>query len=107
MKVFTYEKFTCKLGQSAKENWGLFQNAYRNDYFFHLSSFPSGFVILECEDLTPDKVFEAANLCKEYSRYSNLKNISVDYCKISNLKLGKSVGEVIYIKPKKVYQIKV
>ena len=107
MKNKTIGHITCKLGQSAIENWELFEAASPEHYFFHLSSYPSGYLILETDDPSIDVIFECALLCKNGTKYRNLKNVNVDYCLCSNLKKGLSVGEVQFIRPRKVKKIKI
>lgn len=107
MKTFRYENFICKLGESAKENWSLLDSAEKHHIFFHLSSFPSGYVILECdEEISTDMLQTSAQICKEGTKYRNLRNLKVDYCRCDNLEKGTKVGEVIFKSNKKVNKIK-
>ena len=84
-------------------------NTSKKEYkFFHLSSFPSGYVILEYEEEPTDiMIYTSAKLCKEYSKYKNLKNIKVDWCQCDNLQKGEKVGEVYFKSNRKVRQNKV
>lgn len=106
MKIFQINNITCKLGQSATENWSLLEQAKPEYIFFHLSSFPSGYVILECIE-EPDETIltEAAIICKNGTKYRNLKNIKVDYCRCDNLNKGNVVGEVKFRSLRKVRNI--
>jgi len=107
MKTFQFENYTCKLGQSAKENWYLLDKAENHHIFFHLSSFSSGYLILECEEKVSTIMLEtAAQICKENTKYRNLRNLKVDYCRCDNLEKGDKVGEVLFKSNKKVNQIK-
>ena len=108
MKTFNFENFTCKLGENAADNWSLLDTSKKEYKFFHLSSFPSGYVILEYEEEPTDiMIYTSAKLCKEYSKYKNLKNIKVDWCQCDNLQKGEKVGEVYFKSNRKVRQIKV
>ena len=107
MKKIIIGDITCKLGQTAIENWELFDAALPNHYFFHLSSYPSGYLILETSDPSDDVLIECALLCKNGTKYKNLKNVNVDYCMCSNLKKGLSVGEVEFIRPRQVKKVKI
>ena len=72
---------------------------YENHYiFFHLSSYPSCYVILEYKDsdLTPFMIQTAAHLCKNGTKYRTLKNVKVDWCRCDNLKKTDKIGEVIF-----------
>jgi predicted ribosome quality control (RQC) complex YloA/Tae2 family protein len=107
MKKFVYENFVCKLGETAKENWELLEKAENHYLFFHLSSFPSGYVILEYKDSepTPFMIQTAAQLCKNGTKYRTLTNIKVDWCRCDNLEKTDKVGEIIFKSNRKVKQI--
>ena len=95
---------TFIIGKHAKHNWEILDNASPDDYFFHLSSFPSPYVIFTSIPTRQD-IIQGAQLCREHSKYKNFKNVKVDYCPCSNLKKGNKTGEVVYIS--KVKQIKI
>ena len=109
MKNFQHNNFICNLGENAKENWLLLDQSKPNHYFFHLSSFPSGYVILEIEDgqLTNDMIITSAQLCKLNTKYRNFKDIRVDYCLCSNVSKGVVMGEAIFDSNRKVKQVKI
>lgn len=108
MKTFEFKGYTCHLGQTAKENWLLLDEAEDYDLFFHLSSFPSGYVILKYkEEYMPEMLFSAAKICKESTKYRNLKDLKVDYCYCNNLKKGETSGIVYFKSSRKVQQLKV
>ena len=107
MKSLSLENYIIKIGQNAHDNWDMLDQAKPSDIFFHLSSFPSCYVILEYtqnEDSSPiiDHVYDphmlntCAKLCKENTKYKLLSNIKVSYCKISNVYKGDVPGEVVY-----------
>jgi len=96
------------LGENAQDNWNILNNANPENYFFHLSSFPSCYVILICEDQpTTEQIIKAAEICRNTTKYRNLRNIKVDYCPCSNVKKGNVVGEAIFVSNRKVKQIKI
>lgn len=106
MKQFTNGKYTCKLGQSAKENWKLFDEANPYHYFFHLSFYPSGYVILETdEEIDETVVLWASEICRMGTKYRNLKNLKVDYCRCDNLIKGFREGEIVFRSLKKIKHI--
>lgn len=108
MKIIQHEEYILKLGQNAKENWEMLDDAAPDHIFFHLTMFPSGYVILECNgEPTPTMIREGAEICKESTRYRNLKNLKVDYCRCDNLEKGKEVGIVLFKSNRKVGEIKV
>jgi predicted ribosome quality control (RQC) complex YloA/Tae2 family protein len=96
------------LGQNAQDNWDILDKAEGTDYFFHLTSFPSCYVIFKCLDIpTNENIIKAAQICKENTKYRNLKNLRVDYCPCSNIKKGENIGEVIFHSLRKVKNIKI
>ena len=48
MKLLQHANYVCMGGENASENWSLLDGAGAEptDYFLHLASFPSGYVIL-------------------------------------------------------------
>jgi len=108
MKKFSDKDGIYKLGESMTENWKLLDEAKQDAYFFHLSSFPSGYVILETKTPTPtlEILRKAALLCKNGTKYRYLKDIKVDYCLCNNVTKSDKVGEVIFISNRKVKQLK-
>ena len=113
MKEKIINNIKCKIGNNAEENWKLLDDSKEHHIFFHLSSFPSCYVILELEEIVEDlfilnKTLELAALeCKLNTKYKNLKHIKVDYCPVSNVIKGKNVGEVYYKSNKKVKNVMV
>ena len=104
MKNFTKDGYVIHLGKTAKENWELLDSSNPHHYFFHLSSFPSGYVILEHDfEKVPEQIIiECAEICKDGTKYRNLKNLKVDYCQCSNVMKGDIVGEAIFKSNRKV-----
>ena len=110
MKDGKVENINYKIGQNAVENWEIFDNSKKSYLFFHLSSFPSCYVILEWEEeYYPNLsvIKEVAELCKNNTKYKNLRDIKVDFTQCDNIEKGGNVGEIIYKSNKKVNQIKI
>ena len=109
MKTVTLGEYICKVGQNAQENWNLLDKASQKHWFFHLSSFPSCYVIWENEDDTPDmsSLKEVARICVNNTKHRNARNIKVDYTRCNNVCKGKIVGEVHYSSRRKVIALKV
>ncbi len=107
MKSFEFEGYVCHLGQTSKENWDILDEAKDHHLFFHLASFPSGYVILEYQEkYTPEMLVIAAEICKNGTKYRKLRDLKVDYCSCDNLKKGEKTGEVIFKSKRNVKQIK-
>ena len=87
------------LGQSAKENHEIIDDADINDWWFHLDDYPSGHCIIEKSEISKEDVIYASNLIKNNSKYRNLK-VKVCYTQVKNIKKTKTLGEVdILVKP--------
>ena len=108
MKTQVIENILCKIGENAVENWKLYDEAKEEHLFFHLSSFPSCYVILETSfGQVSDTIIKSAALaCLKNTKYLNIKNIKVDYTFCGNISKGDKVGEIIYKSNKKVKKIK-
>lgn len=94
------QEFDIIIGKNAKENWDIIDNSSQSDIWFHLDNFPSCHVILktnsfDLKDFNKQTLIYCASLCKNNSKYANLKKISVIYTKIHNVKKGDKVGSVI------------
>jgi predicted ribosome quality control (RQC) complex YloA/Tae2 family protein len=101
MKVTCYENIICKIGQNAKDNWNILSDIEDNFLFFHLSDFPSCYVIIEYDnDENPcyDLLKFGATICKSNTKYRNMKNIRVDWTRCNNIKKGRKLGEIYYKK---------
>ena len=98
MKIFNLEsdnKNIClRLGDNAKENHQLIDDADPNDWWFHLDEYPSGHCIVEIPELTKEIIIYAAQIVKEHSKYKNFKNVKVKYLQIKNIRKTKNPGEV-------------
>ena len=103
MKTIIYNNIQFIVGQNAQENWNIFDEAYKinNDFiWFHLNNFPSGYVIMYStnEELRDnsynDYLFYGASLCKQNSKYKNLKNIKICYTSLKKLNKTQKIGEV-------------
>ena len=94
MKSFTFNNIQFLLGQNAQENWDILEEAQKinSDYiWFHLNSFPSGFVIMYSSLNTindcccNDFLYYGANLCKLNSKYKTLNDLKICYTAVKNL----------------------
>ena len=102
MKTVEFNNITFYVGQSAKENWEILDQAKTNnpDYiWFHLNSFPSPYVIMcatMCElenDCTLYLQYGAA-LCKDHSKYKNFRDLKILYHPIKKITKTSKIGEV-------------
>jgi predicted ribosome quality control (RQC) complex YloA/Tae2 family protein len=90
---------TFKVGRNAAENWKLIQAADRSYYWLHMDGGkPSAHVIIEidCEPTTAE-LQHAAELCIAQTKAPCRDFV---WARVSDLRLGSKVGEVILKKRK-------
>ena len=93
MKEFEINDIVVVLGQCAQENWDIID--FESDFIWlHLNSFPSCHVIIQDESPDNETLQAAAELCKENTKYRNLKK-------------GSDIGSVIYKSKRQVKTITV
>lgn len=110
MKIITFQQYNFIIGQTKHENWNILELSQKHHIFFHLTSFPSCYVILQydtenTENITDELLEKGAHICKNHTKYRNLKNIKIDYCRCDNLEKTENVGEVFFKSNRKVKQI--
>lgn len=108
MKVYNNSKdYTFFIGQNSKENWSLLDTCEEGDIIFHLSHYPSCYVLLRRTSETPDYLLieEGARLCKANTKYKNIPKIRVDYTPCTNIYKGELEGEMIYRSFRKVNNV--
>ena len=93
--------YTILIGSNAQDNWNIISASSIEDIWFHLNDYPSSHIILKNPDnlkinKIPTSIIKRCSiLCKEHSKYNNVKNISVIYTQIKNLSKGLAIGSVI------------
>lgn len=106
MKIELFNGVELIIGQSAQENWNIIN--FDSDFIWlHLKAYPSCHVIIKDNNPDKDMLQFAGELCKENTRYRNLRNLKVCYTKCNNLKKGPDVGSVIYKSNRQVKSITV
>ena len=114
MKTFTFENIKFLLGQNAQENWDILEKAQKinpNYIWFHLNSFPSGYVIMystinELNDTSLNNCLTyGANLCKIHSKYKNYNDLKICYTSLKKLKKTQKVGEIIISGKKNIIKL--
>lgn len=94
-----------KIGKNAEENWKLIDDSNQEWTWVHLKSFPSGHVIIECENPSLQLIKLAGNLCKERTKYKNVPNLKISYCLVKNLNKGEKPGEVYFNSNRQVKEL--
>lgn len=100
MKIVEVGDYVCKVGESSRENWELLDQAKKGHWFFHLTDFPSPYVVLECGKREPsaETKEQCAQLCVNFSKQKSNKDIKVDVTLCSNVRVDRKddVGECDY-----------
>ena len=98
MKIEIIDNIKFRLGQNAKENHQLIDDADPNDWWFHLDDHPSGHVVVDSSTINKSQIYYASLLVKENSKLKNNKNVKVCYIQIKNIKKTKNPGQVKLLK---------
>lgn len=94
----TFENNPIKIGQNAIDNDNIISEAKEADIWFHLKTFPSCHVIIECSNEYPinlTMIIHCANLVKQNTKYKNVPNVKVNYTPIKNIHKTDTPGLVI------------
>jgi predicted ribosome quality control (RQC) complex YloA/Tae2 family protein len=113
MKIFPFEhyildniiKYEFIIGQNAKENWEIIDDADTNDMWLHIADYPSCHVVIKKYGLEegdtenninyPNQVIAiGADYCKEFSKYKDKKKVKIVYTLIKNVDKGRVIGSV-------------
>ena len=104
MKKVEYNDITYVIGENAQDNWDildLYKKENNKYIWFHLNSFSSCYVIM-CstindidKSLINDFLYYGAELCKNNTKYRNLKNLKIIYTTLNKLSKTDTIGEVI------------
>lgn len=99
------KSYTLHIGESAVENWSMLYRAKQWYHFFHLSSFPSGYGLLECdkgEEVPKHVLKQCAGYVIKNTKYRDMRNLKVDCTVYGNVKRGDRVGQAIYKKTRDI-----
>ena len=97
MKEYLVEEnqILIKVGENSKENWDLLKESSQNYLWLHLKNLSSPYVIIFDNNPSKNILNYAASLCKNHSKYHNLKKVKVIYTQVKNLKKTDKEGSVI------------
>lgn len=94
------------VGQNAQDNWDIIDISNQNDIWFHLENNPSSHVILkiptDCKKIHKQTLLYCAMICKETSKFSHHKKLTIIYTEIKNITKGIDIGSVHTKKIKKI-----
>mmetsp|Transcript_18550 Transcript_18550/g.50918 ORF Transcript_18550/g.50918 Transcript_18550/m.50918 type:complete len:396 (-) Transcript_18550:36-1223(-) len=100
MKIIQVGDYVCKVGESAQENWDLVDGAKKHHFFFHLTDFPSPYVVLECDKGEPNAHIQerCSEICVEHSKQRSAGKVKVDATPCGNVKVDRRdvTGECDY-----------
>lgn len=103
---YTYDELIFTVGKNAQDNWNLVENADPTDIWIHLHDHPSAHVIIEnTKDIEFKHIEYGCSLCKEHSKFKNGRKMKFSVSSIKDIKKGKAVGEVKFLKPPVIYTI--
>ena len=107
MKEVSYQGYTIYIGENAEENQHLVLNSNANDYWAHISGYPSAHAVISnpSGSRVHNKIIKRA-CCLIKSGSTKCKSISklqFDVCRISNLNTTSTPGLVeLKEAPKKI-----
>ena len=96
-----------KIGSNANDNFKIIDESKLNDLWFHIADYPSAHIIADIPDDIDKKklkyiIKKGAIICKQYSKYSNQKNLEITYTQISNISKTNIIGTVNIINSKQI-----
>ena len=92
------KQIVFRIGQNAKENHELIDDADKEDWWFHLLDYSSCHCIVDKIDISDTEILYAAGLVKNNSKYINSKKVKICYTQVKNIKKTKNPGEVKFLK---------
>jgi predicted ribosome quality control (RQC) complex YloA/Tae2 family protein len=95
------------IGKNQDGNSEIIDLCKESDLWFHLDGMPSCHVIATIPDNIDAKLLRTiikngAILCKQHSKYSSVKNISISYTYLKNITKTSVLGTVIITNEKKI-----
>lgn len=101
MIVEEFQNYELRLGKNKKENDQLITDASDNDYWVHISNYPSGHcIIANPENIKIDKKIlkRACCLVKQHSKCSSIKKLKFDITQIKYIEKTRILGQVFVSK---------
>ena len=107
MKTFEIDDVEVILGENANENWKLIDDSDGDYIWMHLESYPSGHIIIKSNKVSKQFLNQAAQICKDHTKYRSIPQLRACYTCVSNLvKCGKP-GSVQFVSNRQVKSIKI
>lgn len=99
------KRITFRLGKDSSENDELMKNSEKEDWWFHLSDFPSGHCLVEIEKISSkglnpklekSDIEIASTLIKDNCKLKNHnKKLKICYLQMKDIKSGKEKGQAL------------
>jgi predicted ribosome quality control (RQC) complex YloA/Tae2 family protein len=88
-----------KIGRNAKDNFDIIDSSNINDLWFHVDNLPSAHIISSIPENINKKelkyiIKNGAMLCKQHSKFNQIKDLNIVYTKISNVIKTEVIGTV-------------
>jgi len=101
------KSITYHIGKNAQDNYDIIDLANSDDLWFHVDKRPSNHVIAEMPaDIDRSQiryiVKQGAVLCKQYSKYSDEKNVDIIWTRVQNVSKAGPIGSVTTLHTKSV-----
>ena len=103
MKEVEFEGINYLIGENAKDNWDILNDAKQNWIWFHLDNFSSPYVIMqECKKGIKNRKYEKTYieyikmgclLCKQNSKYNSQK-VKVIFTNLKNIFKNNNVKKI-------------
>ena len=106
MKELIYENTTILIGSNVNDNQKLIDTYNHTDYiWFHLKAYPSSHVVILDNKPSEGTILYAAGLCKDTTKYKNLRGLKVNYTPYNNIRKTNKPGTVTFKSNRQVKQI--
>ena len=92
-----------RLGENAKENHLIIDDADKDDWWFHIDGHPSAHCIIERVDIDTLDMEFASELIRKNSKHKEQKNLRFCFTQVKNLKKTKNPGEVKLLKKPEIF----
>ena len=96
------DEYVFLIGSHQSENQELIDNSKNSDIWFHVANVPSCHVICQLDDIViKDKkhlkkvIKQGALCCKIHSKFANVKNLEITYCRVEDLTNTDVIATVI------------
>ena len=106
MKELIFEDTIILVGSNVNDNQQLIDKYNQTDYiWFHLKAYPSSHVVILDNKPSDEIILYAATICKNTTKYKNLRGLKVNYTPYNNVQKTNKPGTVTFKSNRKVKEI--